>query len=80
MDVLLTLLWCRGIVFMFPNSVVSRYVSHSAFESMFYKRSDTFDPISQLKPSTNTIKEPSSGELAVKLRDQMFSAVHFSIL
>lgn len=65
---------------MFPNSVVSCYVSQSAFDSMFLKSSDTFDPILQLKPLAKTIKVPCRGELAVKLRDQMCSAVQFSIL
>lgn len=65
---------------MFPYSVVPCYVSQSVFDSMFFKSSHIYDPISQLKPLAKTIKEPCRGELAVKLRDQMCSAVHFSIL
>lgn len=57
--------------------VILQYVSQSVFDSMFFKSSDTFDSISQLKPSTKT-KEPSRGELAVKLRHQMCSAFQFS--
>lgn len=81
MDVLLTLLVQKYCLYVsYQCCVMLQYVNQSVFDSMLFKSSETFDSISQLKPSTKTIKGPSRGVLDVKLRHQMCSAVHFTTL
>lgn len=75
---LLTLLGAEVLSLSFLT--VLCHVSQSVSENLFFQSSDIFDLFSQLKLSTKTIKEPHRGELAVKLRHQMCSAVHFSML